>query len=92
MEWRSRLTYLPPQGKTAAVVVTYVMPPKIPANTSRLRFETLVVHAGRQVDPAVHLFTRATSLGGVESLIEHRASIEGEGSTTPQGLLRVSTR
>jgi len=39
----------------------------------------------------VNLLTRATSLGGVESLIEHRASIEGEGSTTPQGLLRVST-
>lgn len=38
----------------------------------------------------VALFTRATSLGGVESLIEHRASIEGPQSTTPQGLLRVS--
>lgn len=38
----------------------------------------------------VALFTRATSLGGVESLIEHRASIEGPESTTPQGLLRVS--
>jgi cystathionine gamma-synthase len=38
----------------------------------------------------VELFTRATSLGGVESLIEHRASIEGPTSTTPQGLLRVS--
>ena len=36
------------------------------------------------------LFTRATSLGGVESLIEHRASIEGPESRTPQGLLRVS--
>jgi len=36
------------------------------------------------------LFTRATSLGGVESLIEHRASIEGPQSTTPQGLLRMS--
>lgn len=36
------------------------------------------------------LFTRATSLGGVESLIEHRASIEGPGSTTPQNLLRLS--
>jgi hypothetical protein len=35
-------------------------------------------------------FTRATSLGGVESLIEHRASIEGPQSTTPQGLLRTS--
>lgn len=38
----------------------------------------------------VQLFTRATSLGGVESLIEHRASIEGPESTTPKGLLRVS--
>ncbi len=36
------------------------------------------------------LIVRATSLGGVESLIEHRASIEGEGTTTPQNLLRVS--
>ncbi|HXY97449.1 MAG TPA: aminotransferase class I/II-fold pyridoxal phosphate-dependent enzyme [Steroidobacteraceae bacterium] len=36
------------------------------------------------------LFTRATSLGGVESLIEHRASIEGAGSRTPQNLLRLS--
>ncbi len=36
------------------------------------------------------LFTRATSLGGVESLIEHRASSEGPNSTTPQNLLRLS--
>jgi cystathionine gamma-synthase len=36
------------------------------------------------------VFTRATSLGGVESLIEHRASIEGPGTTSPEGLLRVS--
>jgi cystathionine gamma-synthase len=36
------------------------------------------------------LFTRATSFGGVESLIEHRASIEGPGSTVPANLLRVS--
>lgn len=38
----------------------------------------------------VHIFTRATSLGGVESLIEHRASIPGEDARTPQGLLRLS--
>lgn len=38
----------------------------------------------------VELFTRATSLGGVESLIEHRASIEGTGTTTPDNLLRIS--
>lgn len=38
----------------------------------------------------LQLFTRATSLGGVESLIEHRASIEGPHSVTPHNLLRVS--
>lgn len=38
----------------------------------------------------LRLFVRATSLGGVESLIEHRASIEGPHSVTPQNLLRVS--
>jgi cystathionine gamma-synthase len=38
----------------------------------------------------LQLFTRATSLGGIESLIEHRASIEGPTSATPQNLLRVS--
>ena len=36
------------------------------------------------------IFTRATSLGGVESLIEHRASIEGAGTKSPEGLLRLS--
>ena len=36
------------------------------------------------------LFTRATSLGGVESLIEHRALVEGPHSKTPGDLLRVS--
>ena len=36
------------------------------------------------------IFTRATSLGGVESLIEHRASIEGSGTTSPVNLLRLS--
>ena len=36
------------------------------------------------------LFIRATSLGGGHSLIEHRASIEGPDTRTPQNLLRVS--
>ncbi len=36
------------------------------------------------------LFIRATSLGGTHSLIEHRASIEGPDTKTPQNLLRVS--
>ncbi|MGY6646869.1 MAG: trans-sulfuration enzyme family protein [Salinarimonas sp.] len=39
----------------------------------------------------VKLWKRATSLGGVESLIEHRASIEGEGTPCPDDLLRLST-
>ena len=36
------------------------------------------------------VFTRATSFGGVESLIEHRYSIEGEGSPVPRDWLRLS--
>jgi cystathionine gamma-synthase len=38
----------------------------------------------------VRLWKRATSLGGVESLIEHRASVEGTGSPCPPDLLRLS--
>lgn len=38
----------------------------------------------------VELWKRATSLGGVESLIEHRASIEGAGTPCPSDLLRLS--
>lgn len=39
---------------------------------------------------SLRLFLRATSLGGVESLVEHRASIEGPHSAVPQNLLRFS--
>lgn len=35
-------------------------------------------------------FTLATSLGGVESLVEHRKSVEGADSPTPYNLLRIS--
>lgn len=38
----------------------------------------------------LRLITRATSLGGVESLIEHRKLAEGPGSATPDNLLRLS--
>jgi cystathionine gamma-synthase len=38
----------------------------------------------------VELWKRATSLGGVESLVEHRASIEGAGTPAPADLLRLS--
>jgi cystathionine gamma-synthase len=55
---------------------------------------SVCVAGGREVAMRVasrtRLFARATSLGGVESLIEHRASIEGPGSRTPENLLRLS--
>jgi cystathionine gamma-synthase len=38
----------------------------------------------------VEVWKRATSLGGVESLIEHRASIEGADSPAPPDLLRLT--
>jgi cystathionine gamma-synthase len=46
--------------------------------------------AAIEVASRVELWKRATSLGGVESLIEHRSSIEGEGSPCPCNLLRFS--
>jgi cystathionine gamma-synthase len=39
---------------------------------------------------AVKVIKRATSLGGVESLIEHRRSMEGPSSSVPDDLLRIS--
>jgi len=42
------------------------------------------------VTGALDLFQRATSLGGTESLVEHRYTIEGEGSGIPENLLRLS--
>jgi cystathionine gamma-synthase len=61
------------------------------AFSGMLSFE---VRGGRDaalgVAAKTEIFIRATSLGGVESLIEHRASIKGEDPTTPQGLLRLS--
>jgi len=46
--------------------------------------------AALETAKAVKLFVRATSLGGVESLIEHRATVEGTESPFPDDLLRVS--
>jgi len=55
---------------------------------------SFLVRGGREAALAVtartRLFTRATSLGSVESLIEHRNSSEGSGSQTADNLLRVS--
>jgi len=44
----------------------------------------------RAIAANTKLFLRATSLGGVESLIEHRAAVEGPHSAVPQNLLRLS--
>jgi cystathionine gamma-synthase len=49
-----------------------------------------VAQQAMAVVAACRLFTRATSLGGVESLIEHRASNEPAGTKTPDNLLRIS--
>src|SRR5205823_39951 len=55
---------------------------------------SMLVKGGREEALAVtaktKIFMRATSLGGVESLIEHRASSEGPKSKMPQNLLRLS--
>jgi cystathionine gamma-synthase len=44
----------------------------------------------RRVASKLALFQQATSLGGVESLAEHRKSIEGPDSKTPGNLVRLS--
>lgn len=55
---------------------------------------SVLVRGGRAEALAVasrlRLFVRATSLGGTESLVEHRATVEGPGSPAPESLLRLS--
>ena len=55
---------------------------------------SLLVRGGAEqaqaIAAATRLFVRATSLGGVESLIEHRATVEGPRSAVPENLLRLS--
>jgi cystathionine gamma-synthase len=46
--------------------------------------------AARKVASTMKLFKQATSLGGIESLVEHRASVAGEQASTPRDLLRLS--
>jgi cystathionine gamma-synthase len=43
-----------------------------------------------QLTGKLQLFTAATSLGGVESLVEHRRSVEGPYTLTPPNLLRIA--
>lgn len=44
----------------------------------------------RKLVKKIRVFSNATSLGGVESLMEHRASAEGPGTKTPGNLIRIS--
>lgn len=46
--------------------------------------------AARKLAASTKLFAQTTSLGSVESLIEHRASVAGERAATPRDLLRLS--
>ena len=46
--------------------------------------------AAKRVAAGLRLFKNATSLGGVESLVEHRAPVEGPGTGVPDDLLRLS--
>ena len=53
-------------------------------------FSEFLAAIGSAVAARTRLFVPATSLGGVESLIEHRATIEGPHSQVPANLLRLS--
>jgi cystathionine gamma-synthase len=46
--------------------------------------------AAKAVCARLRVFKRATSLGSVESLVEHRASVEGPGTRCPADLIRLS--
>lgn len=46
--------------------------------------------AARRLPGALTVFRNATSLGGVESLVEHRAPVEGQGTDVPLDLIRLS--
>ncbi len=47
-------------------------------------------HAAKSFTAKLRVFKRATSLGSVESLAEHRASVEGPGTQCPTDLVRLS--
>jgi cystathionine gamma-synthase len=82
--------------------VLYPGLPRHPGHTAAARQMTggfggmlsMRVHGGAEAAIAaaarVEIWKRATSLGGVESLIEHRASVEGADSPAPPDLLRLS--
>ena len=88
-------------GHRRVEVVHYPGLPKHPGHETAARqmsdfggMMSFRVRGGREealrVAGRTKVFVRATSLGGTESLIEHRASSEGPASLTPQNLLRLS--
>jgi cystathionine gamma-synthase len=90
------------EGHPALLAVLYPGLPSHPGHDVAVRqmiggfggMLSIRVHGGeeraRAVAAAARVFKRATSLGGVESLIEHRASSEGPSSPVPADLLRLS--
>jgi cystathionine gamma-synthase len=58
---------------------------EVAADTDSQAFERAKAVAG-----GCAVFVQATSLGGTESLVEHRAPVEPEGAATPPGLVRLS--
>ena len=85
-------------GSTASEVEPFCLKP-VPIVATldealELEPDTLLIGVARWRTLAVagklQLFTNATSLGGCESLVEHRASVEGASPVSPQNLLRVS--
>ncbi|MHB8569677.1 MAG: trans-sulfuration enzyme family protein [Metallibacterium sp.] len=104
MDWHCRNAFAVAQALGAHPAVTHVHYPGLPTHpghavaAQQMRdFGGMVsfeLGGGRDAALAcagrLELFINATSLGGCESLVEHRASIEGPEPTSPQGLLRLS--
>ena len=82
LPWRMRAHC----GNAAAVGAFLSEHPRV----ARVHYPGLESDPGHTVAAKHRLFTRATSLGGPESLVEHRASIEGPETRAPEGLLRLS--
>jgi cystathionine gamma-synthase len=90
------------EGHPAVDAVSYPGLPSHPQHAIAARQMTggfggmLSIHVHGGFGPAQRLvtgtqtFINATSLGSVESLIEHRKAVEGPASTTPDGLVRLS--
>ena len=105
VRWQSQSALTLAQQLSAHPCVTHVLYPGLPDFPGHKVAQrqmhggfggmlSIRVRGGREaavsVAAKVRLWKRATSLGGVESLIEHRASIEGPTSPVPDDLLRLS--